>query len=29
MDSVHLPSCNKNEVHKHDVLPHLFNEVFY
>jgi hypothetical protein len=25
----HLPPCNKNDVHKHDMLPHLFNEVFY
>jgi hypothetical protein len=25
----HLPPSNKNDVHKHDMLPHLFNEVFY
>jgi hypothetical protein len=25
---VRLPPCNKNDVHKHDMLPHHFNEVF-
>jgi hypothetical protein len=23
------PPCTKNDVHKHDMLPHQFNEVFY
>jgi hypothetical protein len=27
--AVHLPPCNKNDVHMHVMLPHLFNEVFY
>jgi hypothetical protein len=24
-----LPPCTRNDVHKHDMLPHRFNEVFY
>jgi hypothetical protein len=27
--AVHLPPCTKNDMHKHDMLPHHFNEVFY